>query len=98
MLREILSLTICVIPFAQSMLMKSASTSSNESGPFALHLRERIQLVSCVFFAKRTVKKDRFVAVFSAETKPSLLALLAFSHQSHLLATVIQPLLLANST
>ena len=65
---------------------------------FALRLRARIPLVSCVHCAKRIVEKDRFLAVFSAETKPSLSALLPFSHQSKLLAAVIQPLLLANPT
>ena len=43
-------------------------------------------LASCVHCAKRIVKKDRFRAVISAETKPSLSALLPFSCQSHLLA------------
>ena len=65
---------------------------------FALRLRARMPLVLCVCCAKRSVKKDHFLAVISAETKPSLSALLPFSHQSHLLAAVIQPLLLANST
>ena len=57
--------------------------------PFALRLRARMPLVSCVCCAKRIVKKDCFLAVFSAETKPSLSALLPFSHQSHLLAAIV---------
>ena len=53
---------------------------------FALRLRARIPLVSCVHCVKRIVKKDRFLAVIFAETKLPLSALLPFSHQLNLLA------------
>ena len=58
---------------------------------FALAGTSTIGVVLCVSGVKRIVEKDCFLAVFSVETKPSLSALLPFSHQSHLLAAVIQP-------
>ena len=74
---------------------KRQVASPNAPFRFALAGTNAIGVVRAL--SKRIVKKDRFLAVFSAETKPSLSALLPFSHQSHLLAAVIQPLLLANS-
>ena len=77
-----------------SMAQESKRQVTSPNAPLALRLRARTLLVSWVGCAKRAVKKDRFLAVISAETKPSLSALLPFSHQFHLLAAVIQPLLL----
>ena len=83
-------------PTSTAQESKQQVTSPNAPFRFALAGTNTIGIV-CVL-CKKNCEKGSFSRCHFRQNKAALSALLPFSHQLNLLAAVIQPLLLANST